>query len=222
MLTPERARQLELNWQSLLDEIQQRARLLVVSKMQKIAEIRYLYELGQRDFGENRVQDLEAKVEALKDLPGIRWHLIGNLQSNKIPKLNQIPGLTAIHSVGSLELLEKLQAGLKVPMGIFLQVNTSGEDEKSGFESLEEVLAAARVVQAPLRLQGLMTMATIRTDDVEGEARRCFNQLRSMRDELDSSLELSMGMSGDYSIALAAATTWVRVGSKVFQDATPI
>jgi pyridoxal phosphate enzyme (YggS family) len=216
MLTPERARQLEVNWNALLGEIDKRAQLLVVSKTQKLEEIRYLFQLGQRDFGENRVKDLEERAQALSDLPGIRWHLIGNLQSNKIPKLSKIPGLTAIHSVSSLELLQKLQAGLKVPMGIFLQVNTSREDEKSGFENVDEIQAAARLVQAPLRLQGLMTMATIRTDDVPGEARRCFRELKVLRDRFDPRLELSMGMSGDYGIALEEGSSWVRVGSRVF------
>lgn len=222
MLTPERARQLESNWKALLGEINKRARLLVVSKTQKVEEVRYLFQLGQRDFGENRVQELEEKAKALSDMPGIRWHLIGNLQSNKITKLNKIPGLAAIHSVSSLELAEKLLAGVKVPMGIFLQVNTSREDEKSGFESFDEIQVAAKLCKDHLRLQGLMTMATIRTDDLDGEARRCFKELKALRDRLNPQLELSMGMSGDYEIAMEEGSSWVRVGSRVFASSTAI
>lgn len=197
-------------------------RLLVVSKTQTIDDIRSLYEAGQRDFGENRVQELEEKDAALADLSELRWHLIGHLQSKKIPKLNKISRLTAIHSVDDFALAEKLANGLNLdqPVGLFLQVNTSGEDEKSGFET-EESLAQAIQNMMSLRssvfLQGLMTMGTIRTEDVQGEAHRCFKALKDMRDRLCPKGELSMGMSGDYLIARDYASDWVRVGSKIFK-----
>jgi len=216
VVTPERARALELNWQALLAEINNRARLLVVSKTRSADEIRYLYQLGQRDFGENRVQELEEKALLLSDLPALRWHLIGPLQSNKVAKLKKIAGLSAVHSVGSLALLGKMQNAVERPLDLYLQVNTSREDAKSGFEDFASLKEAASAVSGPLRLKGLMTMATFRTDDPAGEARRCFRELRELRDRLDPGLELSMGMSGDYPIALEEGTHWVRVGGKIF------
>ena len=197
-------------------------RLLVVSKTQTAADIRSLYEAGQRDFGENRVQELEEKDAALADLPDLRWHLIGHLQSNKISKLNKIPRLVSIHSVDDADLMNKLITGLKLakPVGLFLQVNTSGEDEKSGFEdeeSLKEALKKLSSISSPAFFQGLMTMGTIRTEDVAGEAHRCFKALKDMRDRLCPKGELSMGMSGDYLIARDYASDWVRVGSKIFK-----
>ncbi len=197
-------------------------RLLVVSKTQTTDDIRSLYEAGQRDFGENRVQELEEKDAALADLNDLRWHLIGHLQSNKISKLNKIARLASIHSVDDADLMNKLIAGLKLPrpVGLFLQVNTSGEDEKSGFEdekSLMEALIKLSSLSSPAFLQGLMTMGTIRTEDVTGEAHRCFKALKDMRDRLCPKGELSMGMSGDYLIARDYASDWVRVGSKIFK-----
>lgn len=215
-MTPERARALELNWKALLTEINKRARLLVVSKTRPVDEIRYLYQLGQRDFGENRVQELEEKALPLSDLPDLRWHLIGPLQSNKVGKLKKIVGLSAIHSVGTLALIGKIQSAVERPLDIYLQVNTSREDAKSGFEDFPALQEAAKAVSGPLRLKGLMTMATLRTEDPVGEARRCFRELRGLRDQLDPGLELSMGMSGDYPIALEEGAHWVRVGGKVF------
>lgn len=204
------------------------AQLLVVSKTQALDDIRALYHAGQRHFGENRVQELVEKDEALRDLPDLRWHLIGPLQSNKVNKLKALERLVAIHSVASLELTQKLAEALSARpqrLGLFLQVNTSGEAEKSGFETRAELERAAEYLTArtgPVALQGLMTMGTIRTEDVEGEAHRCFKQLVGLRDQLLRQLhlprlELSMGMSGDYRIARDYGSDWVRVGSKIFR-----
>ncbi|MEX1099394.1 MAG: alanine racemase, partial [Bacteriovoracaceae bacterium] len=114
-------------------------------------------------------------------------------------------------------------------IGLFLQHNTSGEQEKAGFRSFSELLEAALVLQeaqdkeGPKRfyLQGLMTMGSIRTENFEESARECFEQLRSLRDEIEaqtkhSKLELSMGMSQDYEIAIEKGADWVRIGSNIF------
>ncbi len=220
-MTPDRSERLRLNFEAVRASLSgHRARLLVVSKTRPAEEVRALYALGQRDFGENRVQELEEKAAELADLPGLRWHLIGHLQSNKIPKLARVPNLVAVHSVDSPELARRLLPALAPTVGLFLQVNTSGEGEKSGLEGWEEVRAAAGEIPSG-RLQGLMTMGTLRTDHPEEEAQRCFRQLREWRDKLVkelglSTLELSMGMSGDYLIALQEGSDWVRVGSRLF------
>lgn len=219
---------LALNLQSIKNELQGScSQLLVVSKTQSIDDIRALYLAGQRHFGENRVQELAEKDEALKDLVDLCWHLIGPLQSNKINKLKTIHRLVAIHSVDSLSLTTKLLSAFATHpqrLGLFLQVNTSGESEKSGFESEAELRESAKkltTITSPVFLQGLMTMGTIRTEDVHGEAHRCFKELLVLRDKIQENLklkklELSMGMSGDYLIAREYGSDWVRVGSKIF------
>lgn len=218
---------LATNWNAVRSELTGDAKLLVVTKTRTADDIRALYQLGQRDFGENKVQELEEKDALLGDCPELRWHLIGHLQSNKISKLNKISRLSAIHSVDTFELAQRLVKSLTghfQGVGLFLQVNTSHEEEKSGFEDYAEVLRTARILTdvRNVRLQGLMTMGTIRTDAPLAEARRCFRDLAEMRSKLQKSLdlprlELSMGMSGDYPVALELGSDWVRVGSKIFR-----
>lgn len=211
---------------SIKAELTPEASLLIVSKTRSLEEIQVYYELGQRDFGENRVQELTEKALALKETcPDIRWHMIGHLQSNKVNALFKIPNLHAVHSVHDLNLVQKLIQAEKLlqnPIQVFLQVNTSKEEEKSGFESYAEVKEAAELVRAStkLNLAGLMTMGTLRTDNFEGEARRCFQELHSLKERLQSEFHLelktSMGMSQDYRIALQEHSNWIRLGTMMF------
>lgn len=200
--------------------------LLIVSKTRSLQEIQAYYDLGQRDFGENRVQELLEKAEALKvSCPDIRWHMIGHLQSNKINQLFGVPHLWAIHSVDDRDLLEKLlksQDRLSHPVHIFLQYNTSKEQEKSGFEDYASLKTAAASIpmDSKIKLQGLMTMGTLRTENFEAEARRCFQELNQLKDQLGKELGgnfvTSMGMSQDYEIALAEQSGWIRLGTMMF------
>ncbi|MFL5783568.1 MAG: YggS family pyridoxal phosphate-dependent enzyme [Bacteriovoracaceae bacterium] len=201
--------------------------LLIVSKTRPIEDIQMYYELGHRDFGENRVQELFEKSELLKKkCPQIRWHMIGHLQSNKINQLFTIENLHAIHSVHSEELLDKLMKAelrLSHPVEMYLQFNTSHEDEKSGFETYHELETAAENALKARTLQfvGLMTMGTLRTEDFEAEAGRCFQELQVEKQKLESELNVklktSMGMSQDYEIALREGTDCVRLGTMMFQ-----
>jgi pyridoxal phosphate enzyme (YggS family) len=200
--------------------------LLIVSKTRSIDEIKSYYELGHRDFGENRVQELEEKSLALKDsCPEIRWHMIGHLQSNKINHLFKIPNLFAIHSVHDRHLVDKLIAAedkLTHPVEIYLQFNTSKEEEKSGFETYTELLESAEflVKTKKLKLVGLMTMGTLRTENFEAEAGRCFQDLNVEKDKLQTELGVrlrtSMGMSQDYKIAVREKSDMVRIGTMMF------
>ncbi len=196
--------------------------LLIVSKMRTTDEIRAYYDLGQRDFGENRVPELAEKAAALALIcPEIRWHMIGHLQSNKINALFSVPHLKSIHSVDDLALLEKLikaQDRLNEVIDIFLQVNTSFEEEKSGLENETDLKRAAQMLDScqKLLLRGLMTMGKIRTEDFETDARKCFSLLNEQRDRLDRDLETSMGMSQDYKIALEEGSNWIRLGTMMF------
>ncbi len=201
--------------------------LLIVSKTRPLEDIQMYYELGHRDFGENRVQELAEKAELLKvKCKDIRWHMIGGLQSNKINQLFAIEKLFAIHSVHSQELLDKLMAAerrLAAPVEIYLQYNTSKEEEKSGFETYTELEAAAETAlrSNKLVLAGLMTMGTLRTENFEREAGRCFQELQVEKQKLEAELNLklktSMGMSQDYQIAVREGSDMVRLGTMMFQ-----
>jgi PLP dependent protein len=203
------------------------AHLLIACKGRSLEDIETYYRLGHRDFGENKVQELETKAQALRErCPELRWHMIGHLQSNKINHLFRVPGLVAIHSVHDRHLLDKLLASqdkLEHALNLFLQVNTSHELEKSGFETYTELEMAAQILRgnSKLKLAGLMTMGTIRTQNFEAEARRCFEELRAFKEKLEtdlgSPLQLSMGMSQDYYWALQEKTDWIRLGTVMFE-----
>ena len=202
-------------------------RLLIVSKTRSIEEIKIYYELGHRDFGENRVQELLEKSYSLQnDCPEIRWHMIGNIQTNKVNQLFSVTNLYAIHSVDDRELVEKMMKAeerLSREVFVFLQFNTSHEAEKSGFETYTDLEASAELLLkcSKLKLKGLMTMGTLRTENFEAEAGRCFQDLQvekeKLQNELNVKLETSMGMSQDYKIAVREKSDWVRLGTMMFQ-----
>ncbi len=201
--------------------------LIIVSKTRPIEDIQMYYDLGVRDFGENRVQELYEKSELLKKkCPNIRWHMIGHLQSNKINQLFTIDNLFSIHSVHDQALLDKLMKAehrLSHSVEIYLQFNTSQEDEKSGFETYTELKAAGECAlrARQLKLVGLMTMGTLRTENFERDAGVCFQDLKVEKEKLEAELEIklltSMGMSQDYEIALREGTDCVRLGTMMFQ-----
>jgi PLP dependent protein len=196
-------------------------RLVAVTKSAEVAWIEALLALGAADLAESRPQKLCERA-ALVDA-SVRWHLIGQLQRNKVRKV--LPVAAWIHSVDSLPLLRRIDeiAGeLHVRPRLLLEVNVSGEGAKSGFEPGElseawPVVAAARNVE----IAGLMTMAPL-TDSAEA-ARPVFAGLRALRDQLTSRdpaielPELSMGMSGDFEVAVEESATMVRVGSSLFE-----
>jgi pyridoxal phosphate enzyme (YggS family) len=215
-----------LNLAKVQSQLPAGSNLLIVSKTRPYQDIQAYYDIGHRDFGENRVQELLEKSEILKSTcPDIRWHMIGHLQSNKINQLYSVHNLWAIHSVDDQDLLEKLlkaEAKLSSNLNLFLQYNTSKEEEKSGFEDYESLKKAASLftVHSKVKLYGLMTMGTLRTENFEGEARRCFQELNQIKDrlsqELSYPLQTSMGMSQDYRIALEEKANWIRLGTMLF------
>ncbi|MEZ4299741.1 MAG: YggS family pyridoxal phosphate-dependent enzyme [Polyangiaceae bacterium] len=191
-------------------------RLLAVSKTKSEAAIREAYAAGQRDFGENYVQELCAKAEALSDLADLRFHVIGPLQRNKVKQV--VPVASLVHTVDRASLAEEIEkraaaAGRTVP--VLLEVNVSGEASKAGCSSEEAPSLAALVRSMPhLELRGLMTIPPD-TDDRE-EARPFFAKLRELRDRIGELPELSMGMSHDFEIAIEEGATIVRVGTAIF------
>jgi pyridoxal phosphate enzyme (YggS family) len=194
-------------------------RLVAVSKTYPAEAIRELFETGQRTFGESRVQEALPKVETLP--PGIEWHFIGHLQTNKIRKV--VGRFALFHGVDNENLalqMNRIAGELRVTANVLLEVNVSGEESKFGFAP--ENLPAALQNLAPLpflRIRGLMTMAPY-SDNPE-EARPYFAKLRKLRDQLATATglplsELSMGMSGDFEQGIAEGATIVRVGSAIF------
>jgi len=197
-------------------------RLVVVSKTQPVEQIALAKAAGVRLFGENRVQEALEKIDALAG-QGLHWHFIGHLQKNKVKYI--IGRFELIHSVDSVDLAERISAlGLKrrEPTSILIQVNVSGEAAKSGVrpDDLEETLKAAAGL-AGVRVEGLMTIPPY---DPDPEASRpIFSRLRELAKEFDgvgggSLKELSMGMSGDFEVAIEEGATLVRVGTAIFGE----
>jgi len=201
--------------------------LMAVTKTFPPEIIREAHEAGQRLFGENRVQEFAEKAPSVANLPGIEFHLIGHLQSNKAAKAAQI--FAGIDSVDSLHLAEKLDAaarssGKRLP--VLIEINVGGEAAKTGVApdspELESLLAAAPRLEY-LEFRGLMSIPPFTEDP--GAARPYFRQLRQLRDQIAGrklpavSLDvLSMGMSHDFEIAIEEGSTCVRIGTAIFGE----
>lgn len=201
--------------------------LMAVSKTFPPERIREAYAAGQRLFGENRVQEFAGKAGALRDLPGIEWHMIGHLQSNKASAATEL--FDAVDSVDSLRLARKLEAAaaqLGKKLAVLIEVNVGSEAAKSGIApdsgELDEILCAAARLEY-IEIRGLMTIPPF-TNDPEG-ARPYFRRLRGLRDQIASrrlsgvSMDvLSMGMSHDFEVAIEEGSTCVRVGTGIFGE----
>jgi len=197
-------------------------RLVAVSKTHPAEAVRTAFAAGLRDFGENRVQEAIAKRQALADL-GATWHLVGHLQSNKARAAREI--FDWVHSLDSLRLAEKLDqaaafGGPRLP--VLLEVNLGEETSKAGVRAAEVVALAEQIaLLETLDLRGLMVIPPF-LENPEG-VRPYFRQLRALADEIDrrnlpnvSMRELSMGMSGDFEVAIEEGATMVRVGTAIF------
>lgn len=197
--------------------------LLAVSKTIDMPQVDLAWRAGYRAFGENRPQELVRKLDGISAYPemaGVRFDMIGHLQTNKVREV--VGNVTLIHSVSSLHLAEAISkrgVGHGVTSDVLLEVNVSGEESKSGFAPDEVRAALDDILALPaLRLHGLMTMAPAHDMDA---ARRTFSGLRELRDELArrSGLDLpvlSCGMSDDFPIAVEEGSTIVRLGRTVF------
>ena len=214
-------------WRRLLNELEStRTNLVAVSKTKPVADIQALHDLGQRDFGENYVQELTEKVPQLPD--DIRWHFIGHLQTNKVKAIAQFVHL--IHAVDSFKLLAEiskhaLKSGRAID--VLLQMHVAQEETKHGLDEtrLIELLDYWSAQQDNLngvRIRGLMAMATFSDD--EAQIREEFRRVKTAFDNLRQTYffrkdffdTLSIGMSSDYKIALEQGSTMVRIGSALF------
>ena len=205
--------------------------LIAVSKTQSADVIRAAYALGQRDFGENYVQEWQEKAAQLADLTDIRWHFLGHLQRNKIRHV--IGKVALLHSADDMAGIDEMQRAAwsaGATQDVLLQVNLGEEAQKRGCGAEDVDLFADVLLRSPnLRLRGLMTLPPL---DLDAEhTRPHFRALREVRDRLFTTLRsrpgapkalwLSMGMSGDYAVAVAEGATHVRVGTALFGPRPP-
>ncbi len=209
--------------------------LVAVTKTQSPAVIQAAYDLGLRHFGENRVEEAEAKIAVLPE--DITWHMIGHVQSRKAKQI--VPLFDMVHSVDSVRLarrMDRLSDGRPEPLPVLLQCNVSGEESKYGLDAshwaedtaqwnalvatIEEIVALPN-----LQVQGLMTMAPIVADPEQ--ARPVFVRLRGLRDKLVDAFpqvdwrHLSMGMTDDFTVAIEEGATMVRIGRAIFEPTLP-
>lgn len=215
---------IEENLQKVQKEIPKGVTLVAVSKTKPNSEIEKLYNIGQRIFGENKVQELVDKHDLLpKD---IQWHLIGHLQTNKVKYI--APFVSLIHSIDSFKLLKEVnKEGKKNDRVIpcLLQFHIAEEDSKFGLsmDDANEILSSKEFIEMKnISIEGVMGMATFTNDtnQVSSEFRTLesyFNVLKSHYFKFnDGFKEISMGMSGDYKLAIEEGSTMVRVGSSIF------
>ena len=192
-------------------------KIVAVSKYSDEAAIQKLYSIGQRAFGENKVQDLERKSHALEDLP-LEWHFIGNLQKNKINKLLDInPAL--FQGLDSLELAREIQKRLEVremTLNCLLQINSAKEESKHGVLP-EDAIATYKAIQKEcpnINLKGVMSIGA-HSDDKE-IIKESFITTHNIYKELEGATICSMGMSGDFELAIECGSNMVRLGSILF------
>ena len=212
------------NLEAVRRQLPQGVRLVAVSKTHPVEVLMEAYNAGQRIFGENKVQEMRLKQQAMP--ADVQWHMIGHLQTNKVKQL--VPFVSMIHSVDSQRLLETINSEAckhNRLIDCLLQVHIAQEDTKFGFadDELRDLLRTGLLTQmANVRVVGLMGMASV--SDCEEQISAEFAHLRQLFDELKAQhfaadahfCELSMGMSHDYPLAIAQGSTMVRVGSRIF------
>ncbi|OCQ91685.1 YggS family pyridoxal phosphate enzyme [Oscillatoriales cyanobacterium USR001] len=210
---------------NIQQQIPPNVRLIAVSKQVSVEAIRLAYAAGIRDFGESRIQETAEKQALLQDLPDITWHLIGHLQANKAVKALQ--QFQWIHSVDNLKLaqrLNRLAEELSCQPQACLQVKILPDRDKYGWTVTELLTELPELNQCQnLKIQGLMTIPPLGLDD--SQILSLFNQARELAEKISQQnwsnikmQELSMGMSGDYQLAIQAGATMVRLGQILFGE----
>lgn len=194
--------------------------LVAVSKTRPADSVRAALAEGQEVFGENKVQELLVKSAELQDA-GPRWHMIGSLQTNKAKDLLRVPGLELVHSVDRQKLadtMERVFAGAERTMDVLLQINATGEEQKHGVQPGEAEGLLRHIVAecAHLRPRGLMAMGPL-----EGDPQPVFEEVAALRGRLQNNCDvplpvLSLGMTDDMNVAIAAGSNLVRVGTAIF------
>ena len=215
-----------------IDQIKQqipdRVRLVAVTKQVSVAKIREAYQAGVKDFGENRLQEALSKQQQLQDLPDICWHFIGHIQKNKAKKI--VENFEWIHSVDSLPLaqrLDRLAAELSRQPKVCLQVKILPDPDKYGWQVPELLTDLSELDKCQnLKIQGLMTILPLGLKSEEMAI--TFQKTQQLATEIErqnwnnlSMQQLSMGMSGDYLLAIKAGSTMIRLGRSIFGERNP-
>lgn len=211
---------IQSNLKKIKTSLPENVTLVAVSKTKPVADLMEAYEAGQRIFGENKIQEMAEKWEQMpKD---IQWHMIGHVQTNKVKFM--APFVSLIHGVDSLKLLQEInKQALKNNRIIdcLLQIYIAEEESKFGLDEneLNELLSSSEFKEMKnIRILGLMGMATFTED--QNQIKKEFMHLKSIFDSIKNKLEsvstLSMGMSGDYQLAIECGSTMVRIGSSIF------
>jgi hypothetical protein len=192
--------------------------LVAVSKAKPVSDIEAVYEMGHRDFGENRAQEMAEKAARLPD--DIRWHFVGGLQANKARLVRPITHL--LHSMDRESLAAAWAKGSGLPPPVLLQVNTGREPQKSGVMPEQARDTLERIVELGIEVRGLMAIPPI-SDDPQAQ-RPHFALLRDLRDDLTRDHpgieELSMGMTDDFEVAVEEGSSIIRVGRAIFGERT--
>ncbi len=199
-------------------------KLVAVSKFHPIEEITPLIESGHYIFGESRVQELQEKQPLLPN--DVEWHLIGHLQRNKVKYIVRMPNCKLIHSVDSLRLIEEIQCQCELndrqEMDILIQVNVANDDAKFGVSAIEAIELIREAMRYDrVKIKGLMTI--VPEVDKPEEVRGYFKKLRELLHQIQDAqipglelTELSMGLTGDFEVAIEEGATMVRIGSAIF------
>lgn len=208
--------QIEKNLSILKNSIPDNIDIVAVSKTKPINDLKEAYHAGQRIFGENKVQEMVSKFEQLpKD---IQWHMVGHLQTNKVKYIASF--VNTIHSLDSHKLLKEIQKQAfkhNREIKCLIQIRIASEETKFGIEpsKLEEFLNFSKTLPN-IKISGLMGMASFTED--KNQIRNEFRSLSNLYNSYDNLRVLSMGMSGDYQIAIEEGSTMVRIGSKIFGE----
>ena len=209
--------------ESIRQQLPESVRLIAVSKQVSAEAVREAYNCGIRDFGESRIQEAAEKQSQLQDLPDINWHLIGHLQANKVAKALEL--FQWIHSLDSLKLatrLSRLAGEMSCSPQVCLQVKILPDPDKYGW-SIPQLFADLRELDEcqHIKIQGLMTIPPLGLDD--SQILEFFNSTRELADKIKRQnlqhiqmQQLSMGMSGDYHLAIQAGATMIRLGQTLF------
>jgi len=210
------------NLSALYSKLPSGVKLVAVSKFHPVERLMEAYDAGQRIFGENRPQELSAKVPQMP--PDVEWHFIGHLQTNKLKMV--LPYVSLVQSVDSMHLLEAIDAWGREHgkvTDVLLELHLGAEETKQGFSEEEiRMICSGNTHLGNLRIRGLMGMATNTGDEAVIEAdfariESLFKRIRAERPEIcDTFTELSIGMSGDWPVAVRHGATMVRIGTDIF------
>ena len=213
---------LEQSYNGVIKKLDGRAKLLAVSKYQAIDDIKSLSDLGQSDFGENYLQELELKFA---EMPHLNWHFIGALQSRKIKGI--VKCVDTIHSVASMKHLQKIDVcaqSLNKVVNVLLQVNIDNDPNKSGFVS-NDISNILTCIESATNMRGVQVIGLMclpakldSSKDSFVKMQKMFNDINSQLDGHKQLKQLSMGMSGDYLDAIDYGSTMVRIGSSIFGE----